>query len=118
MGNKGDKKRRFRKGTKMAQLQKAWITCSRCNAWYSSERELRYHMQTAHRMVGSEPSLPSSSVHADRAKQGCTASFLTEQENEMDKPRGRTPAEQQEQYTQPDEEKEAGGVRNYTDMVR
>ena len=33
----------------MAQPQPARITCSECNGWYNSERELRDHMQTAHR---------------------------------------------------------------------
>jgi Zn-finger nucleic acid-binding protein len=92
----------------MAQPQIARITCSECNAWYSSERELRDHMQMAHRKFVSENSLPSSFVHAD-VKRGCTTSFLTEERNEMDKLCERTPAEQQEEYNQPDEEKEAGG---------
>ena len=30
----------------MAQPQMARITCSECNAWYNSERELRDHMQS------------------------------------------------------------------------
>ena len=33
----------------MAQPQVARITCSECNGWYDSERELRDHMQMAHR---------------------------------------------------------------------
>jgi hypothetical protein len=65
----------------MAQPQMARITCWQCNACYSSEHELRDHMRTAHRAFGSEQSLSPSSVQA----------------------------EQQEEYTQPDEEKEAGG---------
>jgi hypothetical protein len=69
----------------MAQPQMAPTTCNQCKAWYNSERELRDHMRTAHRWVGSEQSLPPSSVQEDRAKQGCTTSFLAEQENEMDK---------------------------------
>jgi hypothetical protein len=93
----------------MAQPQMARVICHQCNAWYSSEPELRNHMQTAHRKIGSEQRPPSSSVQADRAKQGCATSFLTEHENEMDKLCERTPAEQREEYTQPDEEKEAGG---------
>ena len=40
----------------MAQPQMARITCSQCNAWYNSERELRDHMQTAHRRSVSEQS--------------------------------------------------------------
>ncbi len=40
----------------MAQPQMARITCSQCNAWYDSERELREHMKTAHRGGGSEQS--------------------------------------------------------------
>jgi len=74
----------------MAQPQMARIACIQCNAWYSSERELRDHAQTAHRKVGPEQSLPPSTVQADRAKQGWTTSFLTEQENETDKLCGRT----------------------------
>jgi len=38
----------------MAQPQMGRITCSRCNAWYNSERELREHMKTAHREGRSE----------------------------------------------------------------
>ena len=33
----------------MAQPQMAPITCSQCNGWYTSDRELRDHMQAAHR---------------------------------------------------------------------
>jgi hypothetical protein len=33
----------------MAQPQAARVTCSECNVWYMSERDLRDHMQTAHR---------------------------------------------------------------------
>jgi hypothetical protein len=33
----------------MAQPQVTRISCSKCNGWYVSERELRDHMQTAHR---------------------------------------------------------------------
>src|ERR1700675_998666 len=33
----------------MAQPQAARITCSECNGWYDSERELCEHMQRAHR---------------------------------------------------------------------
>ena len=40
----------------MAQPQAARITCSQCNGWYDSERELRDHMQTAHRRFVSEQS--------------------------------------------------------------
>ena len=36
----------------MAQPQRARIICSQCNAWYDSERELRDHMETAHRGRG------------------------------------------------------------------
>jgi|ERR1017187_1836914 hypothetical protein len=38
----------------MAQPQLAQITCSLCNGWYVSERELRAHMQTVHRRFVSE----------------------------------------------------------------
>lgn len=40
----------------MAQPQMAQITCSECNAWYNSERELLDHKKTAHRGFGSEQS--------------------------------------------------------------
>ena len=40
----------------MAQPQVARITCSQCDGWYDSERELRNHMQAAHRRVFSEQS--------------------------------------------------------------
>ena len=53
----------------MAQPQMARIACSQCNAWYSSDRELRDHMQTAHRTFVVENSLPPSSVQADNVNQ-------------------------------------------------
>ena len=40
----------------MAQPQVARITCSQCNGWYDSERELRDHRQAAHRRFVSEQS--------------------------------------------------------------
>jgi hypothetical protein len=92
----------------MAPPQMARTTCSHCNAWYNSERELLHHMQMAHRKFGLEQSLPPSSVHANTAKQGCTTSLLTEQENEMGQSCGRTPAEQQEEPTQADKGKAVG----------
>jgi hypothetical protein len=50
-----------------------------------------------------------SSVPADLEKRGCATSFLTGKRNEIDKVCGGIQAKQQEEYTQPDEEKEAGG---------
>jgi hypothetical protein len=38
----------------MAKAQLARITCSECEGWYASERELRDHMQAAHRRFVSE----------------------------------------------------------------
>jgi hypothetical protein len=87
----------------MAQPQMARITCSECNARCNSERELLDHMQMAHRRCCSEQ------VQTNGAKQGGTTSFLAEQESEMSKLYGRTPADQQEEYTQPDEETGVGG---------
>ncbi len=40
----------------MAQPQVARTTCSQCNGWFNSERELRDHMQAAHRRFASEQS--------------------------------------------------------------
>ena len=40
----------------MAQPQLARIICNECNGWYDSERELRDHMQTAHRRFVPEQS--------------------------------------------------------------
>ena len=40
----------------MAQPQPARITCSECNGWYVTERDLRDHMQTAHRRFVSQDS--------------------------------------------------------------
>jgi hypothetical protein len=40
----------------MAQPEMARITCSECNSWYASERELWDHMQEVHRMSVSERS--------------------------------------------------------------
>jgi len=42
----------------MAQPQPARITCSECNGWYVTERDLREHMQTAHRRFVSQDSAP------------------------------------------------------------
>jgi hypothetical protein len=55
----------------MAQPQMAVIICIQCNAWYSSECELRHHMRTAHRAFGSEQGLLLSSVKEDRVQQAC-----------------------------------------------
>lgn len=93
----------------MAQPKMALLTCIQCNAWYSSERELRHHMQMAHREFWSEENLPPSFVKADTAKQGCTTSFQTEEEKEMDQLCGQTQAEEQEEYAQPEKEKTVGG---------
>ncbi len=68
----------------MAQPQMARITCIQCNAWYNTERELRDHMQTAHRQPGTEHTPPPSSVTADRMTQG-------EHNAGIDKPRERAP---------------------------
>jgi hypothetical protein len=40
----------------MAQPQMARITCSLCNGWYDSERELWDHMKAAHRKFVPEQS--------------------------------------------------------------
>jgi hypothetical protein len=40
----------------MAQPKVARITCCVCNGWYDSERELRDHMQAAHRRSVSDQS--------------------------------------------------------------
>ena len=46
----------------MAQPKVARISCSECEGWYNSERELSDHMRAAHRRCFSEPSpLPDSS---------------------------------------------------------
>ena len=90
----------------------AETACRQCNAWYNSEHALRDHMRTAHRAFDSEQDLLPSSVPEDRVKQGCTTSFLAERENEMGQSCARTPAEEQEEYPQPDEENGAGGEPN------
>jgi hypothetical protein len=57
-----------------------------------------------------EPSKTTpSTVPADLEKQGCTTSFLLGKRNEIDKVCGGIQATQQEEYPQPEEEKEAGG---------
>jgi hypothetical protein len=83
----------------MAQPQVAPITCSQCNAVYDSEHELRDHLRTAHRQIGSEESLPPSSVQADR----------TEQKTEIMGFLERTSTEGHEECTEPGEENEVGG---------
>jgi hypothetical protein len=52
---------------------------------------------------------PSSTTQEDKSKQGCAVSFLNEERGEMDKLCERRPAEQPEEYTQPEEEREVGG---------
>ena len=49
----------------MAQPQAARLTCSVCNGWYNSERELRDHMQTVHRRFVSD----QSTLQTDRKQQ-------------------------------------------------
>src|SRR5690242_17107855 len=59
----------------------------------------------------SQEAAPASSPPAqedNKKKQGCALSFLTEERGEMDKLCERTPAEQSEEYTQADQEREAG----------
>jgi hypothetical protein len=70
----------------MAQPQMARITCSQCNAWYNSERELRDHMHTAHRQASAEQSWPPPSHHADSAEQDSANSLLSQQQGGIDKP--------------------------------
>jgi hypothetical protein len=50
-----------------------------------------------------------SSLPADHERRGCTTSFLMRKRNEIDMVCGRSQAAQEGEYTQPDEEKEAGG---------
>ena len=54
-------------------------------------------------------SVPSTHVETNESKEGCAVSFLMEERGEMDKLCERTPAERKESYTEPDNEKEAGG---------
>jgi|SRR5271170_2073512 len=42
----------------MVQPQRARIACSECNGFYVTERELRDHMQTAHRRFLREQNTP------------------------------------------------------------
>ena len=49
----------------MTQPQVARMTCSLCNGWYNSERELRDHMQTVHRRFVSD----QSTFQTDRKQQ-------------------------------------------------
>jgi hypothetical protein len=93
----------------MARPAMSSITCSACNASYGSQRELRDHMLMAHPRISLMPSVSPSSVQANGERKGCTPSFLMERRGEMDKSCGRNSAERQEEYTQPDEEKESGG---------
>jgi hypothetical protein len=43
----------------------AQTTCRHCNAYYNSERELRDHMQVAHRIFGSEGSAQPAGIELD-----------------------------------------------------
>src|ERR1017187_7330695 len=42
----------------MAQPEMARITCSICNGWYNSQRELRDHLKTVHRRFVPEQTAP------------------------------------------------------------
>lgn len=44
----------------MAHAQMARITCSICDGWYDSERDLTHHMQAAHRRFIPAPSDPQN----------------------------------------------------------
>jgi hypothetical protein len=50
----------------MPQPQMGPITCSQCDCWYASERELRDHMQMAHRRSVPE----QSTFHRDGTQPG------------------------------------------------
>ena len=53
----------------MAQPQVARITCSVCNGWYNSERELGNHMQTVHRrFVSEQNTFQNDCTHQDSLK--------------------------------------------------
>ena len=53
----------------MARPQVARITCSQCNGWYDAERELRDHMQTAHRrFVTDQSAFQDGSTQPDSLK--------------------------------------------------
>jgi hypothetical protein len=55
----------------MAQPQPARITCSECNGWYVTERDLRDHMQTAHRrFVSQDSSLKQGATQQDGPRIG------------------------------------------------
>jgi hypothetical protein len=88
----------------MAQPQIARFNCSQCDARFSSDRELRDHMQATHHKSVTD----SSSTPANSSNQGCASSFIMEQRGEMDKLCGDVPKVPGE-YVQPDEEKETGG---------
>ena len=51
----------------MAQPQVARITCSQCNGWYDSERELWDHMKAAHhRFVPEQSTFQHGGTQPDR----------------------------------------------------
>ena len=49
----------------MAQAQTARITCRVCDGWYETDRDLREHMQAAHRRFISAPSSAPNSSPGD-----------------------------------------------------
>jgi hypothetical protein len=66
----------------MAQPQVARITCSQCDGWYDSERELRDHMQAAHRRFDSEQStFQPGGTHPDSFKNQLGTSKEERKEN-------------------------------------
>jgi hypothetical protein len=72
------------------------------------------HMAAApKRKKQNEKTPPSPDVNkapgVGQKKKGCAPSFLMEKRNEEDILCGRTPAEEFDEYEQPDDEKEVGG---------
>jgi PilZ domain len=63
----------------MAQSQGARITCSQCNGWYDSERELWDHIQAAHRRFFSEQTTFQHGEYAkDKGSGRAEAQAMTE----------------------------------------
>jgi hypothetical protein len=52
----------------MAQSQMGPINCRQCDSWYASDRELRDHMQMAHRRCVPEQSTSQSGAQPDGTK--------------------------------------------------
>ena len=91
----------------MAQAQTARITCRVCDGWYETDRDLREHMQAAHRRFISAPS--SATISAPINAKGDPQHAGAQPQNVKTEPR-RLSDKQGEEWT--DEEQSAVSMQH------